>query len=142
MDGKVCNIFPMDLIGPIDDEAFCLALHNTSAALPLLERSGRIALSSIPIEQKSLAYNLGKNHSKPPFSNDQIPFEAVTSTRFGLPVPRFSLRVREMQIVAIRPMGSHKLLVCKTIEDRFYASGLQLFVIHGLYRSWRERTRQ
>lgn len=142
VDGEVCSIVPMDLVGPIGDEAFCLALHNTSTALPLLERSRRLALSSVPIEQKSLAYNLGKNHSKPPFSKDQIPFEVVTSAMFGLPVPRFSLRVREMQIEAIRPMGSHKLFICNTLEDRFYASALQLFVIHGLYQFWRQRARR
>jgi hypothetical protein len=142
VDGEVCNIVPMDLIGPIGGEAFCLALHNASTALPLFERSRRIALSSVPIEQKSLAYNLGKNHSGPPFSKDQIPFEAVTSAMFGLPVPRFSLRVRELQIEVIRPMGSHKLFVCNTLEDRSYASALQLFVIHGLYHFWRQRARQ
>ena len=139
MNGKVCNIFPMDLIGPIGVEAFCLALHNTSTALPLLERSRTIALSSIPIEQRSLVYALGKNHSSPPFSKDQIPFDTVTSSRFGLPVPRFSSRVREMQVVTIRPLGSHKLFVCNTLEDRAYASGLQLFVIHGIYQFWRQR---
>lgn len=140
-DGNVYNVFPMDLIGPIGGEAFCLALHNTSTGLPLLERSGRIALSSVPIEQKTLAYNLGKNHSRRPFSKELIPFDAMTSALFGLPVPRFSLRVREMRIVAIRPLGSHQLFVCEILEDRSYAPGPQLFVIHGLYKVWRQRRR-
>jgi hypothetical protein len=142
MDEMLCSIFPMDLIGPISAESFCLALHNTSTAMPLLERSRKIALSSVPIEQKPLAYNLGKNHRKPPFSKDQIPFDWLASAMFGLPVPRFSLRVREMQIEAVRPMGSHKLFVCNILEDRSYAFGLQLFVIHGLYQVWRQHARQ
>ena len=139
VDGNVCNIFPMDLIGPVSAENFCLALHNTSSAVPLLERSRRVALSSIPIEQKSLAYSLGKNHSGNPFSQNQIPFGVVDSVRFKLPVPRFSLRVREMQIVTVRPMGSHKLFLCNMVEDHSYASGLQLCVIHGLYQVWRQQ---
>jgi flavin reductase (DIM6/NTAB) family NADH-FMN oxidoreductase RutF len=138
-DGSLYNIFPMDLIGPVSSKGFCLALHNTSAPLPLLEHSRRIALSNVPIEQKTLAYNLGKNHSRPPFSKDLIPFDTVTSALFGLPVPRFAMRVREMQIVAIRPMGSHRLFVCEILEDRAYSSGLHLFVIHGLYQAWRQQ---
>src|SRR5207245_8972809 len=63
-DGEFANIFPMDLIGPVSSRHFSLALHSTSAAVPLLERSRHVALSSVPVEQSSLAVELGQNHKK------------------------------------------------------------------------------
>jgi flavin reductase (DIM6/NTAB) family NADH-FMN oxidoreductase RutF len=141
VDGNVGNIFPMDLIGPIGTRSFSLALSSTSAGAPLIERSGRIALSSVPVEQSSVAYELGKNHKKQRVAWDEVPFATTTSAAFGLPVPQFSLRVREMQIAAVRPMGSHKLFICNVIEDQFYANGLQLFTVHGFYQAWRRPAR-
>jgi flavin reductase (DIM6/NTAB) family NADH-FMN oxidoreductase RutF len=141
VDGNVGNIFPMDLIGPIGTRCFSLALSSTSTGVPLMERSRRIALSSVALEQTSVAYELGKNHKKPGVAWEQLPFATTTSAAFGLPVPQFSLRVQEMQIAEVRPMGSHKLFICNTIEDQCYRDGLQLFIVHGFYRAWRQRER-
>jgi flavin reductase (DIM6/NTAB) family NADH-FMN oxidoreductase RutF len=139
VDGHLGNIFPMDLIGPVGAECFTLALQTTSAAVPLMERSRRIALGSVPAEQVAVAYELGKNHRKPCVDWDRLPFATTASSAFGLPVPHFSLRVREMQIENVRNMGSHKLFICRAIEDQRWADGLQLFFMHGFYHAWRER---
>jgi hypothetical protein len=140
MDGDIGNIFPMDLTGPIGARYFSLALHSTGPAL-LMERSRRIAVSSIPVEQTSLAFQLGKNHKKPFVDWDQIPFATTSSATFGLPVPKFSLRVREMQIEAVRTMGSHKMFLARTIGDQRWADGLQMFQIHGFYQAWKQQGR-
>jgi flavin reductase (DIM6/NTAB) family NADH-FMN oxidoreductase RutF len=134
-DGNVSNIFPMDLIGPIGNRHFSLALHNTSTAVPLIERSRRAALSSVPVEQTEVAYELGKNHKKPCVDWADVPFLTTLSATFRLPVPRFSLRVREMQIEAVRDVGSHKLFLAETIKDQQWADGLQLFFVHGIYQA-------
>jgi hypothetical protein len=138
MDGDMGNIFPMDLTGPIGAGYFSLSLHSTCPAM-LMERSRRIAVSSIPVEQTSLALELGKNHKKPFIDWRQIPFAITSSAAFGLPVPKFSLRVREMQIEAVRPMGSHKMFLAKTIGDQRWADGLQMFQIHGFYQAWKQQ---
>lgn len=138
MDGDIGNIFPMDLTGSIGARYFSLSLHSTSPAM-LMERSRRIAVSSIPVEQTSLAFELGKNHKKPFVDWSQIPFDTTKSAAFGLPVPKFSLRVREMQIESVRPMGSHKLFVARTIEDQRWADGLQMFQVHGFYQAWKQK---
>jgi hypothetical protein len=44
-----------------------------------------------------------------------------------------------MQIENVRNMGSHKLFICRAIEDQRWADGLQLFFMHGFYHAWRER---
>jgi flavin reductase (DIM6/NTAB) family NADH-FMN oxidoreductase RutF len=134
-DGNFANIFPMDLIGPIGTRHFSLALHSTSTAVPLIERSRRVALSSVPMEQTAVAYELGKNHNKPCADWAHIPFVTTLSSTFRLPVPSFSLRVREMWIEAVRNVGSHKLFLAETIEDQHWADGLQLFFVHGIYQA-------
>jgi flavin reductase (DIM6/NTAB) family NADH-FMN oxidoreductase RutF len=141
VDGNLTNIFPMDLIGPVGTRHFSLALHSTSTAVPLLERSRRIALSSVPIEQTSVAYQLGRNHNKASVEADEIPFATTKSAAFGLPVPCFSLRVREMQIESIQRVGSHRVFLARTVEDCHLAEGLQLFFVHGFYQAWRCRQR-
>jgi flavin reductase (DIM6/NTAB) family NADH-FMN oxidoreductase RutF len=138
VDSGLANIFPMDLIGPIGPQHFSFALHTTSTGVPLMERSRRIALSSVPVEQTSVAYALGQNHKTPCADLDHLPFPTTFSPTFGLPIPRFSLRVREMQIEAVRTLGSHTLFLARTVEDQRWAEGLQLFFVHGFYQAWRQ----
>jgi flavin reductase (DIM6/NTAB) family NADH-FMN oxidoreductase RutF len=139
VEGDLVNIFPMDLIGPIGSQHFSLALHDTSTAIPSLERSRRIALSSVPANQISVAYELGPNHRKPCVELDRIPFATSPSTVFGLPVPRFALRVREMLVEAVRDMGSHKLFLARMVGDEHWSDGPQLFFVHGIYHARRDR---
>lgn len=137
-DGGSANIFPMDLIGPVGTMHFALALHCTSTAIPLAEHSRRIALGSVPVEQTRIAYDLGKNHKVACVDCDHLPFEITASPVFGLPLPKFSLRIRELVIEHVRTIGSHKLFLCRTIEDQRWADGLQLFFVQGFYLVWRQ----
>jgi len=136
-DGGAANILPMDLIGPVGTDTFSIALHHTSKAFPLVEQSRRIALSAVPIAETATVYRLGKNHRQQSLTAGEIPFPTMSSAVFGLPVPRFALRVREVQIVTARPQGSHTMLLGNTVEDTSYGDGEQLHVIHGLYHAWK-----
>lgn len=140
-DGNIRNIFPMNLMGSIGNGYFCFALNSTRPATALVERAGLIALSSVPIEQTAVAYDLGKNHKKQCVDFDQLPFATRTSTALGLPVPQFSLSVREMKIAMVRKVGSHTLFVARTLHEERWADGLQFFVVHGIYQAWRQRRR-
>ena len=142
VDGTLGNIIPMDLIGPVSAAHFTLALHNDSPVLPMMTRSRRIALSSIPVDYSSLAFEMGKHHRRSSIEWGSLPFPTTTSEVFGLPVPQFSSRVRELQIETIRGLGSHTLLVGRMVKDRSRANGPQLFQIHGFYQAWRRRVSQ
>jgi flavin reductase (DIM6/NTAB) family NADH-FMN oxidoreductase RutF len=141
VDGNASNLFPMDLIGPIGGQHFSLALHGTSTAVPLIERSRRVALSSVPAEQISIAYALGKNHKKTDFHWNQVPFDLTISPAFALPIPEFALAVREMEVEEVHALGSHKLFVCRTRVNQLRAQGLQLSFVQGFYHARRQRTR-
>jgi flavin reductase (DIM6/NTAB) family NADH-FMN oxidoreductase RutF len=138
VSGVTGNIFPMDLIGPVGRH-FALALHNSSAPLGLMQQSRRIALSSVPIEHSSRALQLGKNHKTSAVDFGQLPFPTTPSEVFGLPVPLFSLRTRELQIEPIRRLQSHTLFLGQIITDQCHAEGMQMFQIHGFYQAWRQR---
>jgi flavin reductase (DIM6/NTAB) family NADH-FMN oxidoreductase RutF len=140
VDGNAGNIFPMDLIGPIGGQHFTLALHATSTAVSLMERSRRVALSGVPVEQISIAYALGQNHKKTDFCWNQISFDLTTSPAFGLPIPEFALSVKEMEIEEVRVMGSHKLFICRTEVNHLRSHGLQLSFVQGFYHARRQQT--
>jgi flavin reductase (DIM6/NTAB) family NADH-FMN oxidoreductase RutF len=137
VDGDAGNIFPMDLFGQIGKRHFSLALHTK--AVPFIERSRRVALSSVPVEEMPLAYQLGRNHRQASVDWASVPFPLTKSAAFGLPVPTFSRRVRELEIVQSRDMGSHRLFICKLVEERPMADGLQFFQAHGFYEEWRRQ---
>lgn len=137
-EGK-CNIFPMDLIGPTDAGFFLLALRSTSPAVELIRSSRRLALGSVPASRVAIAYELGKHHKKPSIDWSALPFGTVSSSSFGLPVPHFSLRVREMQVEEVRTVGSHTLFLAKQIGDKHWGEGLQLFHVPGFFQTYRQR---
>ena len=136
-DGTANNMFPMNLMGNIGGGYFAFALNSNTPASALVERSGFVALSSVPMEQTSVSYSFGKNHRKESIDWKQLPFPTQTSTTLALPVPRFSLRVRELQIEVARKVGSHTLFFARTIHDEHWADGLESFMVHGLYQAYR-----
>jgi hypothetical protein len=131
------NIFPMNLLGDLGDGYFGLALRAERLAGGLVERSGRIALSSIPLSQGALAYQLAHNHSKPSFVWQELPFAIRASTVFNIPVPDFALRVREMEIKTVRKVGSHRFFLGRIVRDEKTSDGLVFGSIHGFYQYWR-----
>lgn len=142
MHGNAGNIFPMNLFGRIGDSHFAFALNSGRKAAPLVERAGRVALSSIPFEHAGLARQLGKNHRLEFVNWSELPFRTMLSAALGLPVPQFALRVREMEIEAVRRLGSHTLFFARLVHDERLSNGAQFCMIHGIYQAWRLRMSQ
>ncbi|HEY6987649.1 MAG TPA: flavin reductase [Bryobacteraceae bacterium] len=136
------NIFPMNLFGSIGDGYFAFALNSVRKAAPLVERAGRVALSSIPFRFAGLARQLGKNHLKESVNYADLPFETTSSTALGLPIPEFALRVREMEIEAVRNLGSHTLFFARVLQDERRGDDLQFCMIHGIYEARRRRIQE
>jgi flavin reductase (DIM6/NTAB) family NADH-FMN oxidoreductase RutF len=137
--GEIGNIFPMNLMGHLGNGYFAFALNSCRQAAPLVERAGKVALSSLPIEQFAVARQLGKNHRRESIDWNQLSFETNRSRALGLPVPRFALRVTEMKVEAVRRLGSHTFFVARILNEELWAEGRQCFVIHGIYKAWRQK---
>ena len=138
-EGDASNIFPMNLFGRIGEGHFVFALNSFRKPAPLVARAGRAALSSVPVEQASVVRQLGKNHRADSADWDRLPFAIKQSTAFGLPIPDFALRVREVEIEAVRKLGSHTLFFARMVRDERLGDNLQFCMIHGIYELWRRQ---
>jgi len=138
-DGECSNLFPMDLIGPVAGPRFVLALRNTSPSVAILQNSRRAALADVALGERSLAYALGKHHRESNIDWSALPCQAARSSHFGLRVPAHALRVREFEILAAEPHGSHTVFVCRLVSDEGGADAPRLFHTSGIHGAWRRR---
>jgi flavin reductase (DIM6/NTAB) family NADH-FMN oxidoreductase RutF len=136
-DSLVGNMFPMNLMGAIGQGYYGFALNSTRQAARVVERAGRVALSSIPFEQAGLARQLGRNHRRESLDWNQLPFATRASESFGIPVPGFALRIRELEVEDVRRLGSHTLFVARLICEELTVDAPQFFMLHGTYQAWR-----
>jgi flavin reductase (DIM6/NTAB) family NADH-FMN oxidoreductase RutF len=134
------NIFPMDLIGPLEQSGlFSLALRSTSASVHAMREVRRVALSSIPATMKSEVYKLAKHHKQPLADWSALPFPARPSREFGIPAVASALRIQELDIVHSQEVGSHTLFLGRIVSDENLAEGTQLHHTAGFHQAYRLR---
>jgi len=133
------NLFPMDLIGPVSDDCFTLALRSTSPSIQTMKASRRVAISDMPAPFKQTIYALGAHHQKPNIDWGHLPFGVRRTPSFALSVPEDALRVRELEIFEHHSIGSHTLFATRIATDERYRDGGQLFHASGNYQYFRER---
>jgi flavin reductase (DIM6/NTAB) family NADH-FMN oxidoreductase RutF len=137
--GDEGNVFPMNLMGPIGNGRFAFSLNSTRHAAPITTRAGKLAISSVPLEMAPLARQLGKNHYKDSIDMTQLPFTPTKSREYGLPVPEFAVRVREMEIEFHEKLGSHTFFITRLVHDERFSATPEFFYVHGIYQAWRIR---
>jgi hypothetical protein len=140
-DGAKGNVFPLNVMGQLDDGYFGFGLKDARFPAHLVERTRRVALSTIPIERGDLGYGLGPNHSKDGVDWDKLPFATKPSPGFKIPMPEFALRVRELEVEQVRKLGTHMFFVAKVVHDERFADGVEWCVVHGHYQTWRLKSR-
>ncbi|HEY2843046.1 MAG TPA: flavin reductase, partial [Bryobacteraceae bacterium] len=140
-DGAGGNMFPMNLMGPVGQGYFAFSLNSTRKASPLVQRAGRVALSDLPFDQSDRARDLRGNHKRESIAWEELPFPTRSSAAFGVPVPDFALRVREMEIEGMRRLGSHTVFAARVVHEERCSDDPQFFMIHGIYHAWRLRQR-
>jgi hypothetical protein len=136
------NIFTMNIMGDLGHGRFAFALKHSRTAAHIVERAGRIALSTVPLPQARFVFELAANHFKQSIEWDQLPFATKMSTAFHIPVPIFALRVREMEVEEIRKIGSHTFFLAKIVGDETFDTSEMVCAIHGFYQVWRLKGRK
>jgi flavin reductase (DIM6/NTAB) family NADH-FMN oxidoreductase RutF len=131
------NVFPMNIFGNLGNGYLGFGLRSERVVGGLIERSGRAALSSIPLSQGYLAYRLAGNHTKESIDWEQLPFSTKPSSRFQIPCPDFAQRVREVEIASVHSIGSHRFFLARTVHDATTSNEPGFCSIHGFYQSWR-----
>jgi hypothetical protein len=136
------NMFPMNVMGALEEGYLGFGLKDARSPFHLVDRTRRIALSTIPMQHGDLGYKLGPNHSKKNGIDwSDLPFATRTSPKFGIPIPAFAFRVREIEVELARPLGSHIFFVGRVVGDERFSDGVEWCVIHGHYQAWRLKSR-
>jgi len=135
------NIFPMDLIGPLQRSGFfSLALRSTNVSIPVMRAARRAVLSGIPATMKTTVYKLAEHHRRPLDGWNELPFPVRPSREFGIPVVAETLRIQELTIVRHQEIGSHTLFLAHVVSDENPAEGTQLHHTAGFHQAWRRRS--
>ena len=133
------NIFPMDLIGPLTNDRFTLALRSTSISVPTMVQGRRIVLSGIPAELKDTAYKLGEHHRRGFADWESLPFPVLRSETFGIPAVASALWFRELAVLHSEEIGSHTFFVCEIVSEHQRSPGYQLHHTAGFHQEFRRR---
>lgn len=134
------NIFPMDLIGPLERSGlFSLALRSTNVSVPVMREVRRIALSGMPATMKDVVYKLAVHHKQPLQEWDALPLPIRPSRTFGIPAVIAALSIKELAIEHSQEIGSHVFFLCRIVSDESPAQGDQLHHTAGFHQAWRRR---
>lgn len=133
-EGDWFNIFPMDLVGDIPaSKRYVFGLRHSNVTLGRIIETGKICVSEVPYDYKSVIYQLGKHH-KEPLSETKLPFKVISSETFGFPIPEWANRYKEIRIVSTMNLGSHMLLWGEEVYEKYiHESRGHLFHIHFLH---------
>ena len=133
------NIFPMDLIGPLANYCFTLALRSSSVSVATMLESRRVAISGIGAEHKDAVYKLGEYHKRAFADWNILPFPTTPTETFGIPAVAQALWIRELAIQHGEEIGSHTFFVCHAVTERQLSSGPQLHHTAGFHQEFRRR---
>ena len=135
------NIFPMDLIGPLERSGFfSLALRSTNISEPVMREVRRVALSSAPASMKATVYKLSEHHKQPLSDWHALSFPVRKSRDFGIPAVAAALRIRELTIVHSQEIGSHTFFLCRIASEEALTEGDQLHHTAGFHQAYRRRS--
>jgi flavin reductase (DIM6/NTAB) family NADH-FMN oxidoreductase RutF len=134
------NIFPMDLIGPLNRSGFfSLALRSTNVSQPVMREEGRVALSSVPAAMKPTVYKLSEHHKHPLHDWHTLPFPVRKSQAFGVPAVAEALHIREMRVVHSQEIGSHTFFLGRITSEETLTGGDQLHHTAGFHQAYRRK---
>jgi len=132
------NLFPMDLIGPLEGGRFSLALRRTNVSISAMRETRRVALSDPAVRFKAEVYGLGEHHSRPMVDWAALPFSSIETEGFRLHAVAEALRVRELAIEQAHEVGLHWFFIGRLVTERALDHGPQLHHTSGIHQFYRE----
>lgn len=139
VDGPRGNVFPMNLLGNLGNGYFAFALDSRKQASSLVRRLGRLTVSTVPLSQKKLVRQLGRNHYLDTIRWDELPLQLRQATDFTIPFPEFAIRTKELHVLETMSLGSHDLFIAKVGQASVELPGKEFHMIHGFYLAYRSQ---
>lgn len=137
-DGKLYNLFPTDLHGPVNEQYYVSSLRYEGKACKQTEAAERIVISQVHCQAYKTVYSLGKNHMQELKQKENFPFGESFSELFQLPLPQSVLYYRELELIESFAHGIHKLLLYKILSSQAVTDApATLSHIHNVYATWR-----
>jgi flavin reductase (DIM6/NTAB) family NADH-FMN oxidoreductase RutF len=137
------NIFPMDLIGPLERSGFfSLALRSTNVSEPVMREAGQVVLSAAPAAMKAVVYRLSEHHKQPPQDWDALPFPLRTSRSLRIPALAAAPAIKELQIAHSQTVGSHTFFLGRVVTEERVQGVAQLHHTAGFHYAYRQRHNQ
>ena len=137
-DGKLYNLFPTDLHGPVNEQYYISSLRHEGKACRQVEAAGRIVISQVDCRSYKTVYSLGKNHMGELKPKNNFSFSESDSTIFQLPLPKPALYYRELELMESFVHGIHKLFLFKIVSRKLAKDErATLAHIHNTYATWR-----
>ncbi|WP_333678641.1 hypothetical protein [Dyella sp.] len=134
------NIFPMDLIGPLERSGlFSLALRSTNVSQAVMRDARQVAFSAIPATMKATVYKLAEHHKTPLQDWSTLSFPVRPSREFAIPVVAQAPRVRELSIVHSQEIGIHTFFLGRISSDESLTSVDQLHHTAGFHQAYRRK---
>lgn len=134
------NIFPMDLIGPLEGSGlFSLALRSSNVSEPTMRDVRRVALSHPAATMKGTVYQLARHHKDAVKAWTDLPFPLSRSPELDIPTVASALRVQELAIVHSEVIGSHTFFLCRVVTSEDVGEGAQLHHTAGFHQYYRTR---
>ena len=137
-DGKLYNLFPTDLHGPVNEQYYISSLRQEGKACRQVEAAGRIVISQVDCRFYKTVYSLGKNHMGELKSKEGFPFGESDSITLEVPLPQHTLYYRELELMESFVHGIHKLFLFKIVSRKLVKDEpATLAHIHNAYATWR-----
>ena len=136
-DGKLFNLFPTDLHGPVSEQCYVGSLRHEGKACKQVEAAGRIVISQVHCEAYKAVYSIGKNHMQDLKPKENFFFSESFSAIFQLPLPQPVLYYRELELIESFVHGIHKLLFFKIVSRQVVSNEpATLAHVHNCYATW------
>jgi hypothetical protein len=128
------NIFPMDLLGDIQQGKFVFGLRHSNITLQKIIDNGKIVVAEAPAEQQQILFQLGKHHSSNAPALDKLPFEVITTKNFLFYIPSWVESYKEININKTMKLGSHILLWGQVYEETvLQPASSHAYMLHFLH---------
>ncbi|HEY3403566.1 MAG TPA: hypothetical protein VGK59_09280 [Ohtaekwangia sp.] len=138
-DGKLMNMFPTDLHGPINDTHYIGSLRIGGMANEQVEQHKKIVLSLVNASGFKEVYGLGKNHMQPVQPPENFQTSEERSSVFSIPLPAMMNAYYELELDSSADIGIHRLHVYRIVNRyRNPDSSSCLSHVHQYYIQWRE----
>ena len=137
-DGKLYNLFPTDLHGPLNQQFYVGSLRHAGKACKQVESAGKMVISQIHYTAYKSAYALGKNHMQELRPKETFPFGADVSPVYRLALPKSVLHYRELELLESFEHGIHKIMLFKIVSEQAVGNEpATLAHVHNCYATWR-----